>query len=195
MLVYGGLHSVLAALRTKALARHWVGAIADRWYRALFNVFAFVSLLPVLALPALLPDVEWYRIPAPWVYATMVVQGAAGIMLAITVVQTDALTFVGLRQLLQGTGRSRPENLVVTGFYRWMRHPLYTGSLVFLWLTPVMTRNLAALYLGFTAYFILGAVLEERKLLKLFGEAYAEYQTQTPMFFPSVRALLKAISK
>lgn len=194
IILYGAIHSLLAALRLKALARHWVGHQADRWYRLIFNVFAILSLLPVLALPAMLPDETLYKITPPLLYLTLVIQGLAALMILATFLQIDALSFVGLRQLLYGPAKHMPEQLAVTGFYRWMRHPLYTGSMVLLWLTPVMTFNLAVLYLGFTAYFIVGAVFEERKLLQQYGAAYAQYQKDTPMFFPTFQALRRKSS-
>ncbi len=48
VLVYGLVHSFLASLWTKARARRWFGAVADRTYRLFYNVFAVVSFLPVL---------------------------------------------------------------------------------------------------------------------------------------------------
>jgi protein-S-isoprenylcysteine O-methyltransferase Ste14 len=35
-----------------------------------------------------------------------------------------------------------------------------------------------------SAYFIIGAILEERKLLQEFGEKYREYQENVSMFIP-----------
>ena len=65
-----------------------------------------------------------------------------------------------------------------------VRHPLYTFSLLFLWLTPVMTRNLALLYGALTVYILIGAVFEERKLLRIFGQEYADYRGKTPFIIP-----------
>ena len=73
---------------------------------------------------------------------------------------------------------------MLKGLYRWVRHPLYTAGLVFIWLTPVMTVNLLAMNLGLTIYIVLGAMFEERKLLHEFGQAYADYQRRTPMLIP-----------
>ncbi|NOH03709.1 MAG: isoprenylcysteine carboxylmethyltransferase family protein [Chloroflexi bacterium] len=72
------------------------------------------------------------------------------------------------------------------GLYRLVRHPLYTFSLVFIWLTPVMSQNSLALYTGATLYLLIGAYFEERKLLRDFGEAYAEYKRKTPMLIPGL---------
>jgi protein-S-isoprenylcysteine O-methyltransferase Ste14 len=100
-------------------------------------------------------------------------------------VQTGLWSFIGIEQLLAPPD-SRPPELVISGLYRWVRHPLYTAGLIFIWLTPVMTWNVLALSLGLSAYLIIGAYFEERKLLGEFGEAYQLYQRRTPMFFPGL---------
>jgi protein-S-isoprenylcysteine O-methyltransferase Ste14 len=73
---------------------------------------------------------------------------------------------------------------VVRGLYRWVRHPLYTAGLVLIWLTPVMTLNIFSLNLGLTIYLVVGALIEERKLVREYGEAYEEYRKRTPMLIP-----------
>jgi protein-S-isoprenylcysteine O-methyltransferase Ste14 len=77
--------------------------------------------------------------------------------------------------------------LVTHGLYRVVRHPLYTFSLLFLWLTPTMSVNSLTLYLGATLYILVGAYFEERKLLRDFGTAYADYKRKTPMLIPGLR--------
>jgi protein-S-isoprenylcysteine O-methyltransferase Ste14 len=76
---------------------------------------------------------------------------------------------------------------VTNGLYRYVRHPLYTAGLLFIWLIPVMTVNLLALNIGLTAYLIVGARYEERKLVKEFGEEYLHYRERTPMLIPRLR--------
>jgi protein-S-isoprenylcysteine O-methyltransferase Ste14 len=58
--------------------------------------------------------------------------------------------------------------------------------MLLLWLSPSVSQNSFALYLGVTLYFIIGAYFEERKLLRDFGEAYAEYKRRTPMLIPGL---------
>jgi len=70
--------------------------------------------------------------------------------------------------------------------YRFVRHPLYTAGLVFIWLTPVMTVNRLVLYLSLTVYILIGAYFEERKLQREFGKEYEDYQIRTPMLFPAL---------
>ena len=97
--------------------------------------------------------------------------------------QTGVWTFLGLQQLVTPAAEE-PGELVVGGLYRRVRHPLYTAGLAFIWLVPVMTFNLLALNIGLTIYLVVGAIYEERRLLRLYGLAYADYQRRTPMLIP-----------
>jgi protein-S-isoprenylcysteine O-methyltransferase Ste14 len=90
-------------------------------------------------------------------------------------------SFIGLSQAM---GYKSKETLTTNGLYRIIRHPLYTFSMIFLWLTPTMTQNTAMLYLAFSLYFIIGGIVEERKLVKIFGDEYRDYVEKTPMFIP-----------
>lgn len=180
--VYGVVHSLAASLRAKRLARRAVGEQSDRWYRLAFSVFGAVTFLPVLALVALLPDRGLYRVPWPWAVIPVALQ-AAGLLLLLWVFQvTDLWAFLGLRQV--GSPDRPVEFLVRGGPYRYVRHPMYTATLLVLWCTPLMSLNWLALSLGTTVYFIIGGYFEERKLLLQFGEAYAEYRQRTPMLIP-----------
>jgi protein-S-isoprenylcysteine O-methyltransferase Ste14 len=185
VLSYGLLHSLMASAKTKALARRWFGSKADQWYRFAYNIIAFFTLLPILVLPIFLIDKELYRIPFPWVVLTLTIQLLAVIVLIVGLKQTGITSFAGVSQVLLPEDTS-PPRLVTVGLYRYVRHPLYTAGLVFIWLLPIMTCNLLALNIGLTVYIIIGAYFEERKLLLEFGEAYAEYRRHTPMLIPGL---------
>lgn len=152
-----------------------------RAYRLFYNFFALLSFLPILWLIHILPDRTLYAVPVPWIFLLLAGQGLAGLCLLIAVLQTDTMSFVGLRQVLEGEGSSV---LVTDGFYRWVRHPLYLFGLLFLWLTPVLTVNLLIGYVALTIYIFVGAYFEERKLAREFGAAYLEYKSRTPMIVP-----------
>ncbi len=183
--VYGVIHSLLASLEAKALAERWFGPEGHRLYRLFFNSMAVLTFAPVLLLAWRLPDVVIYRIPLPWVLLTLAVQALAVIGLVVGVGQTGAADFLGLAQLRGGA--APPHRMVSNGLYRWVRHPLYTCGLAFIWLSPQMSWNLLGLNLGVTAYLVIGALFEERKLLREFGPAYAEYRRRTPMLLPGLK--------
>jgi protein-S-isoprenylcysteine O-methyltransferase Ste14 len=47
-----------------------------------------------------------------------------------------------------------------------------------------MSWNMLAFLIGMAVYMVIGAFLEEKKMLKEFGEAYTDYRKNTPMFLP-----------
>jgi len=184
VLAWGIIHSITASLIAKEWAYRAFGDTGLRFYRLGYNIFSVISFVPVLWLMAVLPDRALYQIPSPWVYLSLAGQIAVVLLLLVGVLQTDTLSFVGLRQLFEGKERS--SQLVIHGLYRWVRHPLYTAGLLFIWLTPVMSDNLLVVIIGASIYIVVGALFEERKLEREFGVAYAEYKAATPMLIPGL---------
>lgn len=184
VIVWGIIHSVAASLGFKEFLRRTFGSGFMKFYRLLYNAFSVVSFAPILYLTAVLPTQNLYHLSAPWNYLMLAGQGLSAILLLAAVLQTDTLSFVGLRQLFEEEKQGR---LVTTGFYRHMRHPLYTFGLFFLWLSPSVTVNSFILYISLTIYIIVGAYFEERKLLREYGQEYADYQSATPMLIPAIR--------
>jgi protein-S-isoprenylcysteine O-methyltransferase Ste14 len=196
---YAAVHSLLATRGAKRAAERAFGSFGRRAYRLAYNVFGAASLVPVLAIVAFDPGPLVYRFPPPWSALALLGQAAAVLAMGWTLFVTDPLHFVGLRQILHPDAvpsrqpadtslqpADRPR-LVVSGPYRWVRHPLYSFALVFLWLTPVMTTSLLALYVCFSLYLYVGSLFEERRLEAEFGEAYREYRSQVPRLVPRVR--------
>jgi methanethiol S-methyltransferase len=188
---YGIVHSILAANSFKARVARWVGQSAyQRFYRLFFVFMAVVTLLPVLSLTAQQPDRVIYTIPTPWVYLTVPMQVLALVALAYGVLQTGGAAFLGFQQFLDfNSQRSqpKPEKLVTNGLFRWVRHPLYTFSFIFIWLTPVMSWNLLGLNIALSAYMLVGSIFEERKLAEQFGQEYENYREKTPRIVPGLK--------
>ena len=188
--VFGFVHSLLASLMAKALARKWLGArVADGTYRLLYNFVATLTVLPPFALALLLPDQPpLWQILMPEAFVTTLIQIAALGGMVVSLWRVGLPRFVGLRQLLRLlAGELDPRDppvLRTDGVHGWVRHPLYFFSLVVLWLLPVMTPNLFALNLGITFYFWIGSIYEERKLVQEFGDAYRAHQARVPRLFP-----------
>lgn len=179
--IWGVVHSFLASHLAKDLFRLKVGSMD--FYRLAYNIFAGISFLPILYLMATLPNQLVYQVPSPWNLVMFGGQLLSAILLVIAFLQTDSLSFVGLRQLFE---QGKSGALVVHGLYKIVRHPLYTFSLLFLWLTPSVSQNSLTVYIGSTLYILVGAYFEERKLLRDFGEAYAAYRRNTPMLIPGL---------
>lgn len=182
------VHSLLASLRAKRWARRVFGAGVDRWYRVAYVAFALVSFAPLLPLLVLLPNRTLYVVPAPWRWAMLLGQVVGAVGAAVAILQTGAWRFVGLAQVLaERPGEAESGPLQVRGLYCYVRHPSYFFSLIVIWLMPVMTVNLLALFLLFMAYFVVGSMHEESRLVAEFGAAYREYQRHVPRLIPGLR--------
>jgi protein-S-isoprenylcysteine O-methyltransferase Ste14 len=84
------------------------------------------------------------------------------------------------------TQRAEPE-LVTAGPYSLIRHPIYTGILLGMLGTALVTNLIG---LGITlivgVFFVYAARTEERNLIETFPAAYPEYRSHTKMLIPFV---------
>jgi methanethiol S-methyltransferase len=182
--LWGIIHSVLASVGFKSFLGRTLGEGWMKFYRLLYNVFAVISFAPVLYLMISLPNRSLYQAAPPWSYLMFAGQAISAVLLLVAVLQTDLLSFVGLRQLIQ---QEKKGDLVTSGLYHFVRHPLYTFSLLVLWLSPSMSLNSFVVYVALTAYILIGVVFEERKLLREFGQKYESYKSVTPMLIPGLK--------
>ncbi len=183
LILWGVLHSVLASTAVYDLLHRTFGAGAMKFYRLFYNIIAVVSILPALYLMLTLPDTPLYQVPAPFNVIMRVGQVVSIVLLFVAVSQTDILSFAGLRQLVE---EEKPGRLITSGLYRYVRHPLYTFTLSFFWLSPNMSLNSFILYAALTIYVFVGIIFEERKLVRAFGQEYEEYRAATPMLIPGL---------
>jgi methanethiol S-methyltransferase len=189
LIVFGVLHSILAAISMKAV---FVAVMGQRGYlglyRLFYNVVSVVTLLPVLALAAASPGRVIWKVEGIGAIVFMAVQGIGVIGLLISLLQIEGMRFLGIRQAVAYvTGEPLPlpaEPISLGGVYALVRHPLYFFSLLALWFTPTLHAASLGLNIGATLYFALGSILEERKLVKQFGESYIVYQRRVPWMIP-----------
>jgi protein-S-isoprenylcysteine O-methyltransferase Ste14 len=117
----------------------------------------------------------------PWREAAGLVLFALGLGLAIW-----ARAHIGRNWGVPMTQKDEPE-LVTSGPYRLVRHPIYSGfiaaglgtavALSWFWLVPT-------LLLG--TYFVYAATVEERFLTREFPDSYPQYRRTTKMLVPFV---------
>ncbi|MCX6566691.1 MAG: isoprenylcysteine carboxylmethyltransferase family protein [Candidatus Aminicenantes bacterium] len=84
----------------------------------------------------------------------------------------------------------RTKHLVVSGPYRLSRNPMVWGAfLVYfsigLFLLSILCLIALAVFLGLGVVYL--KKTEEKRLLKDFGEAFADYRRNVPMIFPKIR--------
>lgn len=69
-----------------------------------------------------------------------------------------------------------PLTLKTHWLYDWMRHPMYVGVLLGLWMTPHMTVGHALMAASFTLYILIAMRYEERDLNANFGASYQAWR-------------------
>jgi protein-S-isoprenylcysteine O-methyltransferase Ste14 len=106
---------------------------------------------------------------------------AAGIALAIW-----ARVHLGHNWGMPMTQKAEPE-LVTSGPYRYVRHPIYSGLLAGLLGTALATNLIGLIIVVILGgYFYYSASVEEKNLTATFPTAYPAYRTNTKMLIPFV---------
>ena len=93
---------------------------------------------------------------------------------------------LGLQQVwhyLRGT-EAKEITFKLRGFYKYVRHPLMLGFLMFFWGTPHMTASHLCFAVLFTIYVLIGTRFEERDLMKCHPEDYGKYKEEVPGLIP-----------
>jgi protein-S-isoprenylcysteine O-methyltransferase Ste14 len=175
---YFVVHSLLAANWVKSRA---VGkGVGVQQYRLIYNIIALTTLVPVLFVSG---SVESGYVTGPDRMLKLIglIMAATGFILAKRAFKSyDAKAFLGL-----SPDRDH-EEFKTDGMLKYVRHPVYSGSIVMLlgyflfdpkWTTLVSVSMLIV-------YFVIGSYFEERKLIAQFGKRYADYRQKTPMFVP-----------
>jgi protein-S-isoprenylcysteine O-methyltransferase Ste14 len=98
--------------------------------------------------------------------------------------QYDLGRFGGVTQLLGDDDLLGDEEpLHITGWHRYVRHPLYLGAYLYLLGGAVSEFGLQTALWG-CLYLWIGTWFEERSLVKLYGRAYIEYKEKVPAILP-----------
>ena len=104
---------------------------------------------------------------------------ACGIALAVW-----ARLHLGRNWGMPMTQRAEPE-LVTSGPYRFVRHPIYSGLLTAVLGTALVDNLLGLIVVAvLVAYFYYSGTVEERNLAATFPQAYPEYKSRTKMLIP-----------
>jgi protein-S-isoprenylcysteine O-methyltransferase Ste14 len=97
-----------------------------------------------------------------------------------------ARLYLGRNWGMPMTRREDPD-LVTTGPYRYIRHPIYTGIILGLTGTALATTLYLLIAAALvTGYFAFSATREEKFLAAQFPEAYPAYRRSTKMLIPFV---------
>lgn len=179
------LHSALISTAVTDFAKKKLDG-SFRFYRLFYNVVSLVTLIPLVYYSHTLREAPVFR----WEGLLRIVQV---FLLTVSVYLFVAggkhyswVRFWGISQIKAGrVGSSLTDSsrFVVSGIHRIIRHPWYLGGILIVWAQDLSVSTIL-INMVISVYFIIGAVLEERKLMLEFGEKYREYQQRVSMLIP-----------
>lgn len=173
-ILYCFLHSLLA---TPVVKQYFIKT-AGRYYRFYYSLFAFVTLLPLLWFQFSTPSDRLFE-PVYWPVPFLIF----GIVLMFASIRKYFLYLSGIDIFLR---RNIEERLEVDGLHSISRHPLYLGTLLVIWslfaFFPFLVHLMTVSIL--TIYTVVGARLEEKKLIKQYGTEYTRYAANVSMLIP-----------
>ncbi|MDJ0675283.1 MAG: hypothetical protein QNJ36_07900 [Calothrix sp. MO_167.B42] len=181
--LFGLQHSVMARPGFKAWWGQKIPSAAERSTYVLATVIALAAILWFWQpMPGIIWSVEnpglrnliWGLFSCGWVYM---------------ILATFAINHFDLLGLRQAYFYWKGEPYTTLPFVKkWMyhfhRHPIQMGILIGIWATPKMTLGHLMLSTTFTVYILIGLALEERDLIRTFGEQYGRYREEVGGIIP-----------
>ncbi len=180
-------HSVTVSEGYERLARRAMGDRGfDVYHRLLFTAYSCAAFALLILYLDAVPDAPLFRLEGWPRIACRTAQLCGAAFLLWT--PWDLKEFIGLRQWQRrrdpAPAPGRNDRLFTGKAYAVVRHPLYLGISTILAASPDQTRNSAVSTAMVILYFYVGTFLEERRLVRQFGEEYRAYRTRVPRFLP-----------
>jgi protein-S-isoprenylcysteine O-methyltransferase Ste14 len=177
------LHSVFAALWFKEKAKKWMGD-QFKFYRLYYTVFAFVSLAVIISILLITPAYPLFTKGTETLVSGCIVSISGLAVMSVCIIKYF-MQLSGIKGLIENKTHNE---LMITGIHRFVRHPLYSGTFVFIWGLLIIFPYLSSLIADIvvTIYTLIGLHFEEKKLLREFGQKYADYKKRVPMIIPAI---------
>jgi methanethiol S-methyltransferase len=181
------LHSLPIMPSVFTLLRRKAGAFF-RYFRIVYNLTALLSLAPLLYLTMSWRGNPVFAWQSGWNILRFLLLGTSFLLFRAGARRYDIGYFLGLRQL-QGeaahTLLTDAADFVQDGIFGVTRHPWYLGSLFLLWSAlPVYHDSTTMAAAVLSLYLIIGTLLEERRIVREFGDRYRAYQQDVSMLIP-----------
>lgn len=173
---YYVLHSLLA---TRSLKKTITGTKnGTRSYRLFYVLFSATALFAIMLFGASIRQVPFYTTTSLTKFVSLVIATGGIFIIKGAFREVSFRGFIGLTK--------ERGQLVTSGIYSKIRHPLYSGTLLimlgYIVFSPKWT---SVIVFGTTVvYLVVGIWLEDRKLKATFGEEYVAYKTRVPSLFP-----------
>lgn len=187
-LVFGFLHSALATTAVKNRAGKILSNYS-KYYRILYSFSNLLFVGFILYYNFSIPSPLLWTNPG-WLNIVLLVTTAFALLMMIISMKKYFLDLSGIDVFM----RPKTEHPVLqtNGLNKYVRHPLYTATLLLtasLFFLHANTANLISA-MSIFIYTYVGVYFEEKKLMKLFGKEYETYALTHPKLIPNLKDLL-----
>lgn len=179
--VYFYLHSLLAAPSVKAFFKMSFSIESDLAYRIGYNLFAFTGILILLWLQYIISSAILFKRSLISDCIAFGIMAPGLVLMIISIRNYDWPSFIGLT-------KEKKYSLVITGMNKYVRHPLYSSTMLFasgFFIWQPYLKNLSLLILMWI-YLAIGIIYEERKLVNTYGATYKDYQKTVKKMIPFI---------
>jgi len=156
------------------------------YYRLAYTIFSIFSLIPVIYFQLTLAEKVIFAWPWPWLLVKYGMYAVAFLLFYGGFRVYDLQYMLGIRQIQEKRHGSKKQGMDFTteGILGYVRHPWYSGAILLVWAFASLTDVSLVSKSVLTVYIIIGALLEEQKLIDEIGEPYRAYRKKVPMFIP-----------
>ena len=179
------LHSALISIKVTEYTKKRLGD-RFRFYRLFYNALSLGTLVPLLYYSSSIrtvPVFQWKGLLLIFKYVLL----ATSIYLFISAGRRYSISqFLGIRQIKTGRvnqALSEGNDIDTSGIMGLIRHPWYLAGIMIVWAGD-LSLSTVVINIVISTYFIIGAFLEERKLVLEFGDQYRKYQKDVSMLVP-----------
>jgi protein-S-isoprenylcysteine O-methyltransferase Ste14 len=179
------IHSTLISITVAEYMKRKLGK-GFRFYRLFYNVASVATLIPLIYYDYLIRESPVFSWEGPLAIVPVLLLAASISLFVVGGRYYSWAQFSGIAQIRgerTDGSLSRDNSFVVSGLHRVIRHPWYLGGILIIWAQDLSIPTIL-INVVISVYIIIGAVLEERKLVLEFGEQYREYQQTVSMLFP-----------
>lgn len=179
------LHSAMISISVTEYVKGKTGN-RFRYYRLFYNFVSLATLIPLLYYSHTIRQTYVFRWEGPLVVVQSLIIATSLYLFLVGGRYYSWTHLWGIAQIREGrSGHSLAEknDFVVSGIHQIIRHPWYLGGIIIVWANDLSVSTIL-INIVVSIYFFIGSILEERKLVREFGEKYREYQQRVPMLIP-----------